>query len=78
MTKLRFGRRKDAGSQGPIIELKIESYFPDPSKLFVETQFLWQMPSEPGVSVDPTERLVVMDGYVRKNVLPFIQSGGSK
>jgi hypothetical protein len=54
------------------IEVKIESYLADTSKILVETQFTWPQPTPPGVSFDPRERLLEVENYVTKQVLSFI------
>jgi hypothetical protein len=54
------------------IEIKIESYLQDSSKIFAETQFTWPMPTEPGVSLDPRNRLLEAEDYAKKQVLSFI------
>jgi len=62
-----------AQPDGPAqIEVKIESYLSDTSKIFVETQFTWLQPTPPGVSFDPRERLLEVDDYARNQVLSFI------
>ncbi|MGI5939373.1 MAG: hypothetical protein ACOX8V_01575 [Thermoleophilia bacterium] len=39
------------------IEFKVESFLRDSSKLFLETQFLWQKPQTPGERMHPMELL---------------------
>jgi len=57
------------------IEVKIESYLADTSKVFVETQFTWPQPTPPGVSFDPRDRLLEVEDYIKNQVLAFILGG---
>jgi hypothetical protein len=54
------------------IEVKIESYLRDPSKIFAETQFTWPQPTPPGESFDPRKRLTEVEDYAKNQVLSFI------
>jgi hypothetical protein len=55
------------------IEVKIESYLRDTSKVFVETQFTWPGPTPPDVSFAPRDRLSEVNDYATNEVLNFIQ-----
>jgi hypothetical protein len=57
------------------IEVKIESFLSDTTKVFVETQFVWSMPTNPGTPFDARERLLVMNTYVENQVRTFIAGG---
>lgn len=57
------------------IEVKIESFLKDTSKIYVETQFTWPAPRAPGVPLDPTSRLKQVDEYVEDEVISFIKGG---
>jgi hypothetical protein len=71
---LRFVMPPQPGDDNPAqIEVKIESYLRDTSKLFVETQFTWPTPSPPDVSFAPRDRLCEVNDYATNQVLSFIQ-----
>jgi len=55
------------------IEVKIESYLKDSSKLFVETQFAWHEPMPPGAPFDPRERLLEANSYIENHILAFME-----
>ncbi len=57
------------------IEVKIESFLRDATKLFVETQFKWPRPMPPGASLDPMSRLNRVDEFVEEKVVPFMMGG---
>ena len=57
------------------VEVKIESYLADSSKIFVETQFAWPEPTAPGISFDPRERLEEVDRYASNEVQRFLMGG---
>jgi hypothetical protein len=57
----------------PMIEVKIESYLKDTSKLFLEAQFTWRQPEPPGVPLNPTARLERVDNYIQKEVVGFME-----
>lgn len=57
------------------IEVKIESFLRDTKKIFVETQFKWPAPTEPGKSFDPRTRLEKVNNYLETEVVSFIQGG---
>ncbi len=59
------------------IEIKIESFLRDTTKIFVETQFVWPVPTNPGVSLDARQRLTSMNDYIEKQINAFL-SGESK
>jgi hypothetical protein len=54
------------------IEVKIESFLSDTSKIFIETQFTWRKLSEPGVKTRPTEYIRQMDSYIQNHVQAFM------
>jgi len=51
------------------IEVKIESFLQDTSKVFVETQFNWLKPQ---VSFDPKRHLDEMNQYIENQVRQFM------
>jgi hypothetical protein len=59
------------------IEVKIESFLLDTTKIFVETQFTWPIPSLPQSPFNIRERIEKMDSYIEANVQSFI-SGEKK
>jgi len=54
------------------VEVKIESYLVDTSKIFIETQFAWPEPMPPGTPFSPRERLLEANEYIEQHVIPFI------
>lgn len=70
---LRFVLEPTPGDPDPaMIELKIESFLNDTSKLFVETQFTWPNPSLPGTPFNVSDRLFGMNQFIEKQVHAFI------
>jgi len=64
---LRFVMPPREGELDPVqIELKIESFLRDTSKVFFETQFAWPQPSTPGSPIDPGALLASVDEYVQQ------------
>jgi hypothetical protein len=59
------------------IEVKIESFLRDTTKIFVETQFTWPIPSAPQSPFNLRERIEKMDSYIETHVQSFI-SGEKK
>ncbi len=55
------------------IEVKIESYLRDTSKVFVETQFTWPASTPPDVTFEPRYRLCEVNDYAKKEVIDFIK-----
>jgi hypothetical protein len=55
------------------IEVKIESFLRDTTKIFVETQFIWPRPTAPGSSFDARERLFRMNSYIEHQVQAFLR-----
>jgi len=54
------------------IEVKIESFLLDTTKIFVEIQFTWPIPSIPQSPFNVRERIGNMNSYIEANVQPFI------
>lgn len=54
------------------IEVKIESFLLDTTKIFVETQFTWPVPSAPQSPFNVKERIEKMNDYIETHVQPFI------
>ena len=56
------------------VELRIESFFPDLKKIFVETAFAWPKPRliAPGEKFDPAEKLNRVEQYAVNEVCNFI------
>ena len=59
------------------IEVKIESFLRDTTKIFVESQFIWSMPTPPGTPLDVRGRLSQMNSYIQSQVYSFL-SGETK
>jgi hypothetical protein len=59
------------------IEVKIESFLRDTTKVFVETQFVWPVPTKPGTPFDARQRLTYMNEYIKNQINAFL-SGESK
>ncbi|MBI5841126.1 MAG: hypothetical protein HZB19_13600 [Chloroflexi bacterium] len=59
------------------IEVKIESFLLDTTKIFVETQFTWPVPPAPQSPFNVRGRLEKMNSYIEAHVQPFI-SGEKK
>ena len=59
------------------IEIKIESFLMDTTKIFVETQFSWQVPTPPGSPFEVRMRLEKINTFIANNVIQFL-SGGTK
>jgi len=75
---LRFVMDPIPNEDEPVqIEVKIESFLGDTSKIFVETQFIWLKPTAPGTPIEPGERLSQMNAYIEKQVHRFL-SGENK
>jgi hypothetical protein len=55
------------------IEIKIESFLRDTTKLFVESQFIWPKPTQPGIEFNVQERFSMMNSYIEKQVYDFIK-----
>lgn len=56
-----------------IVEVKIESFFADPSKIFVETQLKWPKPRA-NASIDPASLIRAVENYTDERVISFINS----
>lgn len=70
---LRFVMDPLPDEQEPVlVEVKIESYLRDTTKMFVETQFGWLKPTEPGASFTVRERLTRMDEFIADRVQTFL------
>jgi len=54
------------------IEIKIESLLSDSTKIFVETQFTWPIPTAAGISFQIKEQIESMKAYIDSHVEPFI------
>jgi hypothetical protein len=54
------------------IEIKIESLLSDSTKILVETQFTWPIPTAAGISFQIKERIESMKAYIDSHVEPFI------
>ena len=59
------------------IEIKIESFLRDTTKIFVETQFVWPKATIPGTPFNVRERLGQINSYSEKQVYAFL-SGETK
>ncbi len=56
-----------------VIEIKIESFFEDPQKIFIETQFTWGNPLPPTDNIDPAGILELVEEYGTEEVLNFLE-----
>jgi hypothetical protein len=54
------------------VEVKVESFLRDTSKLFVQTQFVWPQPTGSEFFGKSHELLQRIEDYVDKKVIPFI------
>jgi hypothetical protein len=54
------------------IEVKIESFLRDTTKMFVETQFTWLKATQPGAPFAVREKLYQMNSYIEHHVYNFI------
>ena len=59
------------------IEVKVESFLADTTKIFVEMQFTWPVPAVAQSSFNVKERIDAMNSYIEAHVQPFI-SGEKK
>ncbi len=72
---LRFVMPPQAEESDPVqVEVKIESFLRDTSKIYIEVQFTWPQPSEPGAKMRPTDLLAEVDAYIQDIAARF--SGG--
>jgi hypothetical protein len=69
---LRFVMPPEPGKPAQI-EVKIESYLKDTSKVFVETQFAWHASTPPDVSFEPRARLREVNEYAKGQVVDFMK-----
>lgn len=70
---LRFVMDPLLNEDDPVqIEVKIESFLRDTTKIFMETQFIWLKPTSPGVSFNARERLLLINNYIENQVNAFI------
>jgi hypothetical protein len=70
---LRFVMDPLPGESEPVqIEVKIESFLTDPSKIFIETQFTWRNVTNQPVPFNVRDRLKLMDDYIRNPIRAFI------
>lgn len=63
---------EDKKPEDAFVELKIESYFEDAGKVFIETQFRWENPLEPNDNIDPEGILREVEEYGMKEALEFL------
>lgn len=55
------------------VDLKIESFFQDPSKIFVEALFNWKIAVTLTENIIASEKLKKVEDFLNKNVVDFIQ-----
>jgi len=73
---LRFVMPPQPEDPEPVqIEVKVESFLKDTHKLFIETQFTWPSPMQPGEPFDPKARLSQVDNYIEHEVKSFLLGG---
>lgn len=76
---LRFVMDPVQNSSDPIeIEVKIESYLQDTSKIFVETIFRWLKPTAPGEGLSISARMKLIDDYMNDQVNQFLVGDQAK
>ncbi len=74
---LRFVMPPIPGEDDPTqIEVKIEAYLQDTKKIFIEADFKWPQPKQPGVPFEPMRRLQMVDKYIENEVRNFVAGGG--
>ncbi|MDV6235508.1 hypothetical protein CH379_007705 [Leptospira ellisii] len=54
------------------IEIKMESFFPDPRRIFLEAIFLWGAPRIIGEKWDAGNRIQKVVQYAEQNLIPFL------
>lgn len=54
------------------VDLKIESFLQDPSKVFLEVQYKWPQKQPPDSPFDPRARLQEVDRFIDEKVLAFM------
>jgi hypothetical protein len=57
----------------PQVEIKIESFLKDTSKIFIEVQFFWLEPATAGQSLDPRAILLEADEFIKARVHSFME-----
>lgn len=55
-----------------VVEVKIESYLRDSTKIFIDTQMVWPHPSAPGQSFELRDKLAQINDFVEDRVIPFM------
>jgi hypothetical protein len=65
------------GQEPLSIEVRIESYFRELAKLFIETVFTWPQPRiiQAGEEFDPSERMAAVEAYIDNEVWNFLTGG---
>ncbi|PKA09993.1 hypothetical protein [Leptospira harrisiae] len=56
----------------PLIEIKIESFLPDPRKIYVEAQFVWKNPVLLTSNITGIEKVQTVDKYINETIVNFI------
>jgi hypothetical protein len=69
---LRFVLDPIPGDLPVQIDIKVESFLMDTTKIFVETQFNWPIPTNPGTPFNVRERLSQMNSYIEKEINSFL------
>jgi hypothetical protein len=76
---LRFVMPPMENEPDPVsIELKIESYLNDASKMFIECQASWPKPAQAGEAIDPVGVLMTVENYIKETAIDFIQRGSDE
>ncbi len=74
---LRFVMPPDENAGKPAnIEVKIESYLEDSTRIYVDVLFGWPQPMGPGTELDPGPLLTEANEYADREVVDFILGGG--
>jgi len=69
---LRFVLDPIPGELPVQIEVKVESFLMDTTKIFVETQYNWPVSTGPGTPFDVRERLSQMNSYIENQINAFL------
>jgi hypothetical protein len=58
-----------------IIEIKIESFLPDPRKIYVESQFIWKIPSVLKTHISGSDKIELVEKFINDNIIQYITRG---
>jgi len=69
---LRFVLDPIPGDLPVQIDVKVESFLSDTTKIFIETQFNWLLPTNPGTPFEASKRLAEMNSYIDNEINAFL------